>query len=188
MAASGTRPLVPAPASARWWGPATPRLRLGSGLSSAGGLLIAGFGALFLAADLYLSPQHPDLLRFDVLAELLVEIALGALVIVLAWWVLGNPARRQVGGVLVIVFGLASLELPPGGFILGPIMAFVGGLIALTAPSPPAPATAVPGSAPTPLAPWRTDLPPSSLYPCPSCGRPNPIDVAVCVQCGAPLG
>src|SRR3989337_1961204 len=80
-----------------------------------GGILIVLGGAFFLLS--------PSLLVFGTIG-----VACGAIVLVSAAMTYIQPARRVAWAVLIIVFGFASL-LSLGGFVIGMILAVVGGAL-----------------------------------------------------------
>jgi hypothetical protein len=61
----------------------------------------------------------------------LLELIMGALVIVFALLMRSKPADRKTYGLLIIVFSLASF-VGMGGFFIGAILDFIGGVLALS--------------------------------------------------------
>jgi bacteriorhodopsin len=57
-------------------------------------------------------------------------LIMGALVIVFALHMRSKPADRKTYGVLILVFSLVSF-IGMGGFLIGAILGFVGGVLAI---------------------------------------------------------
>ncbi|HYS70968.1 MAG TPA: DUF6114 domain-containing protein [Thermoplasmata archaeon] len=139
----------------------------------AGGLLVLGGGLYFLAFPTTFGFLPP------------VGIACGTLLLVAAILLYYRPAQHSVWGILVLVFGIASL-VNLGGFVLGMTFAVVGGALALAwtpegRPQGGSQGWAMPaGPYGVPVTPWRL---------CMGCGRWIPWSYNVCPLCGtaAPL-
>ena len=111
-----------------------------------------------------------------------VAILLGLIVLFFASQLKSHPQSAKTSGIVILILALLSF-IGGGGFFIGAILAFVGGILAIVW-SPPAPA-------PTPGYGQPMQAPPAAGTPgqkfCGSCGAPNAAGVRFCSQCGAPL-
>jgi hypothetical protein len=159
-----------------------------------GGILILLDGLYLLAVSAFVStvssaygvsiPGVSGL--FEALAA--VGLIFGLIILIGAIMMWRNPSSAKMWGIVVILLGLISI-ISGGGFILGLILALVGGILALVW-HPPAAAQTAWSSAPTapPAAP-AGGAPPAmggARY-CASCGSPNAANVQFCAKCGAPM-
>jgi hypothetical protein len=98
---------------------------------------------------------------------------LGILIIVLAALLYVNTEHHTIFGVLILVFSVISLTSFLGGFVLGFILALIGGILAITWKPTPAP---VYYAAPAPV-----------QRMCPKCGRAVDPTTKFCPHCGNAL-
>ncbi len=107
-----------------------PRALLAGGFSVLGGALILANGLLVWLLGLLLAHEFGIPSSLFVIGALLgvVTIAAGVLVVFLA------PVRRALGGVIVAC-AIASLPFAFGGFVVGFVLAMIGGTLALVRPS-----------------------------------------------------
>jgi hypothetical protein len=101
---------------------------------------------------------------------------LGILVIVggVMMWV--RPQQHVIWGVLVIVFAVISIPLGGGGFILGFILALIGGILGLVfKPTP----TMMGGPG---MMPGAMGAP--GVMTCPACGGAVNMQTRTCTMCG----
>ncbi len=159
-----------------------------------GGILILLDGIYLLAVSAFISsvtsaygvsvPGVSGLLT----ALAAVGVIFGLIILVGAIMMWRSPSSAKMWGIIAILLGLISI-VSGGGFILGLILALVGGILALVW-HPPAAAQTAWSSAPTapPAAPGG-GMPPAaggSRF-CASCGAPNAANVQFCAKCGAPM-
>ncbi len=106
-----------------------------------------------------------------------IGLIVGILIIVFAILMFAMPRMKLVWGILVIVFAFVSIPYAIlGGFVIGFILALVGGILAIVykAPAPMAP--------PPPMAaPPAPGMVPAN---CPACGGPVDPNRRVCTRCG----
>jgi hypothetical protein len=100
-----------------------------------------------------------------------VGAVLGILIVVFAILLHMRPEQHTIYGVLILVFSIISLSSFFGGFVLGFILALVGGILALTF-KPTAPVV------------WQQPV----QRVCPKCGRVVDPNVKFCPACGNALG
>jgi hypothetical protein len=163
-------------------------------LSLIGGIFIL-LGALAFAALAAIGASF--LAFFPAAAALLIAYAvlgliLGIIVIVGAVMMRSRPEQAKMWGVIVIVLAFIALFTSGGGFILGFLLALIGGILALVwhprAPMPMGqPGWGQPGMAPPPGFPPMQSAPAAGQRFCASCGSPNPAGVQFCSKCGAAL-
>jgi len=155
--------------------------------SAAFGLALAG-GIVIVIAGLLVSLVGAVLTFF--IAGIggvfgLVGVLWGILIIVFAVLLRAMPSRHVGLGVAIILFSVFSWVGSFGGFLIGFLLAFVGGILAIvwrpegipvnvtvTGPSPTA-ATPVPSPTPTKY--------------CPNCGSPVDAGERFCKKCGKVL-
>jgi Family of unknown function (DUF6114)/zinc-ribbon domain len=142
-------------------------------LSIIGGVFIflAGLAELWLgsiASSLSFGLIGGSLILFGALGALL-----GILIIVFAVLLHAQPQHKAIFGVLIIVFSVVSLTSFFGGFVLGFILALIGGILALTW-KPSAPTVVV------------MQNPPVQRI-CPKCGQVVDPNVSFCPRCGNSL-
>lgn len=111
----------------------------------------------------------------------LLGIIWGAIIIYAASQLRLNPSQHVTFGALILVFSLVSWIGALGGFFLGFILAFIGGILAL-AWAPPSTSTPLSYAAPPP----KSQTSPARY--CSNCGRSIPLDVRYCPYCGKDLG
>lgn len=99
-------------------------------------------------------------------------LVLGILILVFGILVHSHPEQHTLYGVLIVVFSIVSLVSFVGGFVIGFILALIGGILALT-------------FKPTPVAVFYAAPPVQRV--CPKCGRVVDPGVRFCSQCGNPL-
>ena len=144
----------------------------GAVLSLVGGIFILLAGLVFAALGAIFS-----FVLGGFTGLFFVELVLGILVIVMAILMFAAPRMKTAWGALVIVLSIVSLPFPGfGGFVIGFILALIGGILALVYKAP-QPMMGSPMMAPPPMA----GAPPAT---CPACG--GPVDAArrVCTRCG----
>ena len=130
-----------------------------------GGLLMAVIGATF------------SFLLGGLAGLFFVGLLLGILVIVMAVLMFVSPRLKAAWGALVIVFAIVSLPFAVlGGFVIGFILALIGGILAIVY-KPPVPVMVAPMMPPPPMA-----APPPTV--CPACGGPVDTTRRVCTRCG----
>lgn len=130
-----------------------------------GGLLFAVFGAAitFFAFGL--------LGLFGVLG-----VIWGIVLIYGAMKLRSNPEQHDTWGALIVLFSLLSWVGGMGGFVIGFLLCFVGGILAIVwRPAQPASGAGLPLGQ---QAPGRY---------CPSCGAPVAQDTKFCPHCGKQL-
>ena len=111
----------------------------------------------------------------------LVGVISGAIIIYGAVQLKAHPYQHGTWGIVILVFSLVSWVGAFGGFFLGFILAFIGGILALVW-SPPH-AVGAPSYVPQP--PHQQ---PAAVRYCPNCGRSIPFDVKYCPYCGKEIG
>jgi hypothetical protein len=132
-------------------------------------ILLGGISELILASAI-------TALSFGVIGGSLVVggsigAVLGILIIVMAALLYANTSNHVIFGVLIIVFSVISLTSFLGGFVLGFILALIGGILAIT-------------WKPTP-APVYYTAPVQRM--CPKCGRAVDPTTKFCPHCGNAL-
>ncbi len=123
----------------------------------------------------------------------IVALLFGIIILFGAVQMRSHPQSARTWGAVVLVLGLISI-VGGGGFVLGLILALVGGILAIVW-HPPMPAASGMGMG-APLTggaapPWNAPPPaaaPSGGRVCASCGSPNASGAQFCAKCGAPMG
>jgi hypothetical protein len=100
-------------------------------------------------------------------------VVLGILILVFGILVNSHPENHVLYGVLIVVFSIVSLTSFAGGFVIGFILALIGGILALV-------------WKPTPAPVYYAPSPPVQRV-CPKCGRVVDPSVRFCPHCGNPL-
>ena len=120
------------------------------------------------------------------IAFAIIALLFGLVIIFGAIRMRAAPESARMWGIIVLIVSLISL-VTGGGFVIGFILALVGGILAMTWHPPmvsqpawgqPAASMGMPGSAPAPAAGQKF---------CGSCGSPNPAGAQTCSKCGAAL-
>jgi hypothetical protein len=163
-------------------------------LTLIGGILILLDGIYLLAVSAFVSSVTSaygvSIPGVSAILEALAAVGLifGLIIMIGALMMWKSPSSAKMWGVVVIVLGFISI-IGGGGFVLGLILALVGGILALIW-HPPASAQTAWSSAPTapPAAPMGGSSPaPAGSRFCASCGSPNAANVQFCAKCGAPM-
>lgn len=140
-----------------------PKPTIAFGLSLTGALLIVVGSLLFLVI-------FPGAALFFGLALLFGVIALLGSLLLYAF-----PDQHVMWGVVVLIFSALSL-IGVGGFVVGSILAIIGGALGLSwSPVMTSSAAPMPGPYGVPVMPWRL---------CMGCGRWIPWAYNVCPLCG----
>jgi ribosomal protein L40E len=129
-----------------------------------GGIVTAAIGAIFTAFIGGIGGL------FGVLG-----IIWGVLIIVFAFRLNSDPASHSTSGALIIVFSLLSFLGGAGGFIIGFLLALIGGILGITW-NPQTQATMAP---PAPMASM------AGMKYCASCGTQMAASATFCPKCGA---
>lgn len=111
-----------------------------------------------------------------------IGLAVGLLTIVMGVLMLVAPGAKTAWGIVTILLAIVSLPTALGGFLLGFILALIGGILALTYKSEEMPAR--PYAMPPPVAPGGVPPPPGT---CRYCGASNMPGAIKCAACGASL-
>jgi uncharacterized protein DUF6114/zinc ribbon protein len=156
--------------------------------SAAFGLTLAG-GILILLVGLFVSVIGAALTFF--MAGVgglfgLLGVVWGVLLIVCAFMLRSNPQNHVTLGVAIILLSLFSWVGAFGGFLIGFVLALIGGILALIwSPTLPSPSgTFGSGSTVTMVPP---PPPAGAARFCPSCGSPVEAGQRFCRSCGKPL-
>lgn len=125
-------------------------------------------------------------------------VVLGFLIIVFALRLRSSPGSVRTSGALMIVWSLLSF-VAGGGLFIGLILAFIGGIMAITWRPPTfhptmygRPGYDTPIRQPAGPIPWETTSSPP-IQPgvaerfCRSCGAPNVPSAQFCAKCGASM-
>lgn len=155
------------------------------GFSIAGGVLIflAGLILAALATVVATVSHNPGILALGWFGSVC-----GLLIVALAAVFYSRPSFTKVGGALVIVLSIISIPFTFGGFVIGFVLALVGGILALVW-KPFVPPTFQPSQ---PLPPTYT-LERHTVerqvvkVRCRHCGQLTDEVAGKCASCGAPL-
>jgi len=171
-------------------------------LSLIGGILIVVYALLEVASAIEFRTRIETLVHGGSYLLLI----LGALVAVVGFAIIflalrlkSSPGEARRNGILILVLSLISF-VGGGGLFIGLILAFIGGIVAMTW-RPPAlsptmygsPGWETPIRQPAGPIPWQTPGSPP-VQPgvpqrfCPSCGSANVASAQFCAKCGAPMG
>jgi hypothetical protein len=185
--------------NARSYGPMYPSTAYW--LSVIGGILIVLYGfaevgyalAYSAALESYVPGATGVVIAFGVLA-----VIFGLVIVFLGLRLKSNPETSRTSGIVIIVLSLISF-LGGGGLFIGLILAFIGGIMAVTWRPPTVSQPAYGGQGygrpfgqPSAGSPWGSPASPP-LQPgvaqkyCSSCGSPNAADAKFCAKCGAPM-
>ncbi len=99
-----------------------------------------------------------------------IGLLIGVLMLIFSILIFVMPSMKTAWGALVIVLAIASLPFALGGFIIGFILALIGGILTLVHKSTPAMAAPMPGQ-PVAMA-------------CPACGGMVNPQTRTCTACG----
>ncbi|HYA57211.1 MAG TPA: DUF6114 domain-containing protein [Thermoplasmata archaeon] len=175
--------------------PTQPYPRSGYLLVLLGGIVTIALGIVTIAAAYSLGSEIAAVgggaVTAVTLAELVVGVLLGGVLVYLALRLKGRPTSSKPLGIGVIALALVSLFVGGGGLFIGSILAIVGGAIAYSwkpptaSPTGWAPAGGVPPSWNS--VPLGSPTPPLSGAGkfCPYCGVANPATARFCARCGA---
>ncbi len=160
-------------------------------LSLIGGIFILLGGIYTAAIYAFIGSALFDF--FPGLGSLLIALAVvalifGLIIIVGAVMLRSNPESSRTWGIVILLLSIFSW-IGGGGFVIGFILALIGGILAITW-HPPAVAQAAWTSTPVaPAAPPMGGAPAASSGQrfCASCGSPNAANVQFCAKCGAPM-
>ena len=120
----------------------------------------------------------------------LIGVVFGAIIIYGATQLKSNPSQHATWGAIILVFSLISWVGALGGFFIGFLLAFIGGILAIVW----SPSRAQAAYAPSAYAPAYGPASPPQAAPtaagryCPNCGRPLSADVKFCPNCGKEVG
>jgi len=109
-------------------------------LTIVGGLFILLGGAVVATLGAIISFLLPGLGALLFVGGL----SVGILTLVMGLLMFLNPAHKSVWGALTIVLAVVSIPFGLGGFILGFILALIGGILAITYKAPPEQPVAMP--------------------------------------------
>jgi hypothetical protein len=117
-----------------------------------------------------------------------VALVFGVIIIVGAVMMRANPESARMWGVVILLLSIFSW-IGGGGFIIGFILALVGGILAIAWHPPAVAQTAWSSSPVAPASPPMGGAPAASAGQryCASCGSPNAANVQFCAKCGAPM-
>jgi hypothetical protein len=104
----------------------------------------------------------------------LVGVVLGVLIIIFGVLVHMHPETHMTFGILILVLSIVSLASFAGGFVIGFVLALVGGILAMT-------------WKPTPVLMYYPPAAPVQRL-CPKCGRVLDPTVRFCPYCGNSVG
>lgn len=96
-----------------------------------------------------------------------IGLFVGILTIVFAVMLFVKPEMKTIWGILIIVMSIVSLPTALGGFIIGFILALIGGILALTYKAPVMAPMGMPGT-----------------MTCPACGGAVNPQTRTCMACG----
>ena len=105
----------------------------GAILTIVGGLFILLGGALVATLGAIISFLLPGLGALLIVGGL----SVGVLTLVMGLLMFLSPSHKSVWGALTIVLAVVSIPFGLGGFILGFILALIGGILAITYKAPP---------------------------------------------------
>jgi uncharacterized protein DUF6114/zinc ribbon protein len=106
----------------------------------------------------------------------IIGVIVGILIVIFGALAFVQPQHHVVYGVLIIVFSVVSLVTFFGGFLVGFILALIGGILAVVHRSTPA------------FVGFQYAAPPPIQRVCPKCGHVVDPSVRFCPHCGNPLG
>ena len=171
-------------------------------LSLIGGVLIVVYAIYEVAASIEFSARIESIVhggsRLLLILGVLVAVV-GFVIVFLALRLKSSPRDSRQNGILIIVLSLVSF-VGGGGLFLGLILAFLGGIVAMTWRPPTlnptmygSPGWETPIRQPAGPIPWQTPSSPTAPpgVPqrfCPSCGTPNVATAQYCAKCGASMG
>jgi hypothetical protein len=101
-------------------------------LSIIGGVFILLGGIAEIAVGSYVSSLSYVTGGGAIIGLGLLGVIMGLLILILGILLLSNPDSNVTYGVLIIVFSLISLLSFLGGFVIGFLLALIGGILALT--------------------------------------------------------
>ncbi|HYA54020.1 MAG TPA: zinc ribbon domain-containing protein [Thermoplasmata archaeon] len=175
--------------------------RTGYVLSLIGGILIVLFAVAEIAEAIVFSSQIesvvPGATRIAIIAGAITAV-LGFTIIFLAFRLKSSPGTSRTTGVVIVVLAILSF-FGGGGLFIGLILAFIGGIVAMTWRPPALPQTMygeqgynAPIRQPGGPIPWQSSTPaPASPEAgqryCMSCGSPVVAGAQFCAKCGAPV-
>lgn len=139
-------------------------------LAIIGGIFILLGGLAEIALGAFAASFTFGLFGGTLIAFGAVGALLGILIVVFAILLSIHPQQHTLYGVLILVFSIISLSSFFGGFVLGFILALIGGILALTF-KPTAPVV------------WQQPV----QRVCPKCGRVVDPNVKFCPACGNSL-
>lgn len=164
-------------------------------LSLIGGVLIALEGILD-ALRSSVGRIVPRLAGIGIVFGIL-GLVFGLVILYGAFRLRSDPTMSQTWGILIVVLAVVSI-LAGGGFLLGLILALIGGILAITwkppVPAPPGYGASGYGGPPGPPpgavlgSPGAAPAPPGVAQRfCPACGAPNVATAQFCAKCGAAM-
>ncbi len=137
---------------------------VGSIFSGLGGLSGAGVGGAVTAVGI-------------------VGIIFGIIIILGGIMINSNPKSHTMWGVIIIILSILSWITAAGGFVIGFILALIGGILAITFKPPMMQPTVGTGMMPGAGTPTGS----SAMIRCVSCGAMAPAGTMKCPSCGANL-
>lgn len=151
------------------------------GLSLAGGVMIfiAGLVLAALASFAAAVTGNAGLLAFGWFGSIC-----GILIIAFAVAFHSRPKFAKIGGALVIVFAIASIPFTFGGFVVGFVLAIIGGILAIIWKPAPPPAPAQPAPVATQTHTIEREV---VKVRCRYCGNLGDERDGKCASCGAAL-
>ncbi len=115
-----------------------------------------------------------------------VGIILGLIIIVGGVMMYNNPQTHTMWGVVILVLSLVSWVTSIGGFVIGFLLALIGGILGIVFKpimAPPAMSTMSMGAQPMGSSPTMS----AAGMKCPACGAMTPAGSTKCPNCGAML-
>jgi len=170
-------------------------------LSMIGGVLVLLSGISAILEGIFLTSFLESILpgiSAVVIGEGIAGVLFGVVIIYAASRLRNTPASARTWGIAIIVFAVLSI-FGGGGFLLGFILALIGGILAATWHPPVMPQSGYgqpgygapmnPSAAASPWAPPAAPplRPGSAQRYCSSCGSPNLAAAQFCAKCGAPM-
>ncbi|MFZ0700077.1 MAG: DUF6114 domain-containing protein [Thermoplasmata archaeon] len=155
------------------------------GFSIAGGVLIFLAGLILAAIATFVSAvsHNPGILALGWFGCIC-----GILIIAFAAVFHSRPSFTKVGGALVIVFAIIGIPFTFGGFVIGFVLALVGGILAIVwKPTPPTPAIVYATAPPTSGMERHTIERQVVKVRCRYCGNLTDEVAGKCASCGAKL-
>jgi ribosomal protein L40E len=113
----------------------------------------------------------------------LLGIVWGIIILVGAINLRSNPSQHVTWGVIILVFSLISWWGAAGGFFIGFLLAFIGGIMAIVWVPPRHSAQPAYAPAPPPTAPSAPATSQNVKY-CSNCGAQVALDAKYCPHCG----